>query len=134
MGNKDNDDDTNNGAILATTGIMKAVLSSASGAEIGALFDNCKRGSILHTTLVEMGYPQPATPVQTDNSTACGIANDNIKQQRSRAIDMCFYCPEIKSFWIDAMSGPNLLGSDFSRKYLAITSSLSAFFVVTHSS
>jgi predicted transposase YdaD len=38
-----------------------------------------------------MGYPQPPTPVQTDNSTACGIANDNIKQQRSRAIDMRFY-------------------------------------------
>jgi hypothetical protein len=38
-----------------------------------------------------MGYPQPPTPVQTDNSTACGIANDNIKQQRSQAIDMRFY-------------------------------------------
>jgi hypothetical protein len=30
-------------------------------------------------------------PIQTDNSTACGIANDNIKQQRSCAIDMHFY-------------------------------------------
>jgi hypothetical protein len=30
-------------------------------------------------------------PVKTDNSTACGIANDNIKQQRSRSIDMRFY-------------------------------------------
>jgi hypothetical protein len=38
-----------------------------------------------------MGWPQPATPVQTDNSTACGIANDNIKQQRSRSINMRFY-------------------------------------------
>jgi hypothetical protein len=61
---------------------MKAVLS---------LFENTKRATILRTTLEEMGHPQPATPVQTDNSTACGIANDNIKQQRSRAIDMRFY-------------------------------------------
>jgi hypothetical protein len=38
-----------------------------------------------------MGWPQPTTLVQTDNSTACGIANDNIKQQRSRSIDMRFY-------------------------------------------
>jgi hypothetical protein len=91
MGNKDNDDDTHNGSILATTQIMKAVLSSASEAETGALFDNTKRATILRTTLDEMGHPQPATPVQTDNSTACGIANDNIKQQRSRAIDMWFY-------------------------------------------
>jgi hypothetical protein len=60
-------------------------------AEIGALYENTKKAAILHVTLEEMGYPQPATPVQTDNSTACGIANDNIKQQRSRAIDMPFY-------------------------------------------
>jgi hypothetical protein len=38
-----------------------------------------------------MGYPQSATPMQTDNSTACSIANSNIKQQRSCAIDMRFY-------------------------------------------
>jgi hypothetical protein len=91
MGNKGSNEDTNNGSILATTQVMKAVLASASEAEIGALFENCKRGTILRTTLNEMGHPQPTTPVQTDNSTACGIANANIKQQRSRAIDMRFY-------------------------------------------
>jgi hypothetical protein len=80
-----------NGAVLASTSIMKPVLSSASEAEIGALFDNCKKATILRTMLAEMGWPQPATFIQTDNSTACGIANDNIKLQRSRAMDMCFY-------------------------------------------
>jgi predicted transposase YdaD len=70
---------------------MKVVLSSASEAEIGALFENTKCATILRMTIEEMGYPQPPTPVQTDNSMACGIANDNIKQQRSRAIDMRFY-------------------------------------------
>jgi hypothetical protein len=91
MGKKGTAADTANGSILATTQVMKAVLASASEAEIGALFENCKRGTILRTTLNEMGHPQPTTPVQTDNSTACGIANANIKQQRSRAIDMRFY-------------------------------------------
>jgi hypothetical protein len=91
MGNKGTDNNTKQGAILATTAVMKPVLSSASEAEIGALFENCKRAEILRTTLDEMGWPQPATPVQTDNSTACGIANDNIKQQQSRSIDMRIY-------------------------------------------
>jgi Reverse transcriptase (RNA-dependent DNA polymerase) len=91
MGKRNDDNDTNQGAILATTAIMQAVLSSASEAEIGALYENTKKAAILRVTLEEMGYPQPATPVQTDNSTTCGIANDNIKQQRSRAIDMRFY-------------------------------------------
>jgi hypothetical protein len=70
---------------------MKPVLSSASEAEISTLFHNCKQATILRTTLHEMGYPQPATPMQTNNSTTCGIANSNIKQQRSQAIDMRFY-------------------------------------------
>jgi hypothetical protein len=90
MGSKDRNT-TQNGPLLATTAIMKVVVSSAAEAEIGALFENCKKATILRTTLSEMGWPQPATPMQTDNSTACGIANSTIKQQRSRAIDMRFY-------------------------------------------
>jgi hypothetical protein len=38
-----------------------------------------------------MGYPQEATPIQTDNSTASGIANNTINQQRSLSIGMRFY-------------------------------------------
>jgi Reverse transcriptase (RNA-dependent DNA polymerase) len=91
LGNRNSDNDTKQGTILASTAIMQAVLSSASEAEIGAIYENTKKAAILRVTLEEMGYPQPATPVQTDNSTACGIANENIKQQRSRAIDMRFY-------------------------------------------
>jgi hypothetical protein len=70
---------------------MKNVLSSAAEAEIAALFENAKKATVLQTTLMEMGYTQPVTPIQTDNSTACSFANDTIKQQRSRAIDMRFY-------------------------------------------
>jgi hypothetical protein len=38
-----------------------------------------------------MGWPQPATPLQTDNSCTAGIINDTIKQRCSKAIDMRFY-------------------------------------------
>ena len=38
-----------------------------------------------------MGYPQPATTIITDNECAQGIANDTVKQRRSKAIDMRFY-------------------------------------------
>jgi hypothetical protein len=91
MGNQDTNDDTRQCAILATTSIMQPVLSSTSKAEIGALYENTKKAAILCITLHEMGHPQPATTVQTNNSTACSITNDNIKQQRSHAIDMRFY-------------------------------------------
>jgi hypothetical protein len=91
LGSRTSNNDTKQGTILATTAVMQAILASASEAEIGALYENTKIVAILRVTLEEMGYSQPPTLVQTDNSTACGIANDNLKQQRSRAINMRFY-------------------------------------------
>jgi predicted transposase YdaD len=38
-----------------------------------------------------MSHPQAATPIQTDNACAAGIANETVKQRRSKAIDMRFY-------------------------------------------
>jgi hypothetical protein len=90
MGVADIDDTTINRAVLASTTTMKPVLSSASETEIGTLFINCKKATILQTTLQEMGYPQPATPMQTNNSTVCRIVNNNIKHQQSHAIVMRF--------------------------------------------
>jgi hypothetical protein len=81
----------NNGAVLTISGIIKHVMSSAAEAEVAGLFINAKEGKILRFTLTEMGYTQEAVPIQTDNSTASGIATDTIDQQRSRFIDMRFY-------------------------------------------
>ena len=80
-----------NGAILVNAQILKVVVSSAAEAEIGAAFLNGKDAVEIRTILTEMGHPQGKTPIQTDNATACGIANDTIKQRRSKAIDMRFY-------------------------------------------
>ena len=91
LGNHPNKPQINNGAIHTIASIQRNVMASAAEAEVGALFDNTKHGTIIRTTLEELGHPQPPTPVQTDNSTASGIVNDTIKQQRSRAIDMRFY-------------------------------------------
>jgi hypothetical protein len=70
-----------------------------------------------------MGWPQPATPIQTDNSTACGIANDTIKQQRSRAIDMRFYWVRDRTqqghFNIFCRPGPTNLADYFTKHHPA---------------
>jgi hypothetical protein len=39
----------------------------------------------------QQGHPQPPTPLKTDNTTADGIANDAVKQKRSKAIYMTMY-------------------------------------------
>jgi len=81
-----------NGPVLVNSSIIQPVLSSAVEAELAALFHNAKDGCMLRHTLIDMGHPQPATPIQADNACAVGLqANGTVKQKRSKAIDMRFY-------------------------------------------
>lgn len=82
---------TLNGAIHVSCSVIKFTVASAAEAELGALFINCREGKIIRLILEELGHPQPATPVHCDNATAAGIANNSIKKQRSRAMEMCFF-------------------------------------------
>jgi hypothetical protein len=50
-----------------------------------------KEAIIVHTILAKIGHPQPATPMQVDNSTTNGILNGTIKQKRSCTMLMFFY-------------------------------------------
>ena len=90
-GNKPPTLPTNNGAIHTLCQIIKTVMSSAAEAEIGATFLNAKDALPIRTTLEEIGHPQSPTPMQVDNTTSVGFANNTIKQKRSKAIDMRFY-------------------------------------------
>ena len=80
-----------NGAIYTFCGILKCVVASAAEAELAALFLNCKEGKIIRLILRELGHAQPSTPVHCDNKTAAGIANDTVKKQRSRSMEMRFF-------------------------------------------
>jgi len=89
LGNKDGT--LFNGSIYVLAKIIKNVMGSAAEAECGGLYMNAKQAIPERMTLIELGHPQPATPLKTDNSTADGIMNSTVKQQRSKAIDMRFY-------------------------------------------
>jgi hypothetical protein len=81
----------NNGAVLTIAQIIKAVMSSAAEAELGALYINAREVIPLRHLLLEMGHPQPPTPIQTDNSTALGVVNNTIQPKRTKAMDMRFH-------------------------------------------
>ena len=66
-------------------------MGSADEAKIGASYINGQEAVPIRTLLLELGNPQNANPIQVNNSTADGFANDTIKQKRSKAIDMRFY-------------------------------------------
>jgi hypothetical protein len=80
-----------NGPINVPCKIMREILSSSSEAKLAGLFYNGKEVAPKCITLEELGHPQPPTSIITDNSTATGIANDTIRQKRSKAMDMCYY-------------------------------------------
>jgi hypothetical protein len=82
---------TLNGAVYVFGGILKFVVASAAEAELGALFINCKDGKVIRLILQELGHPQPPTPIHCDNQTAVGIANETVKKQRSRSMEMRFF-------------------------------------------
>jgi hypothetical protein len=71
--------------------ILKFTVASAAEAKLGALFHNCQDGIIFQKTLVDMGHPQPKTPIHCNNATAVGIANNTIKRQRSQSMEMRFF-------------------------------------------
>jgi hypothetical protein len=65
----------NNCAVSTISHIIKAVMSLAAEAEVGALFINCHEAVPARHVLEFLGHPQPPTPMQTDNMTASGVVN-----------------------------------------------------------
>ena len=80
-----------NDPIYSISQLMSNVMVLAAEAEIGAAYVTGQEAVPIRTLLLKLGHPQPATPIQVDNSTANGFTNDIIKQKRSKAIDMRFY-------------------------------------------
>jgi hypothetical protein len=78
----------NNGAVLSIAQILKNVMSSAADAEIGALFVNSRLAIPARTMLIEMGHPQPPTPMQTDNTTALGFVTKHLQPKQTKSTHM----------------------------------------------
>ena len=63
-------------------------MASTAEAEMAALFITAKKMIPLRNTLIEMGWPQPQTPIQTDNSTVVGFTNKTIVNKATKSLDM----------------------------------------------
>jgi hypothetical protein len=86
-------EDTNivNGSILAISTVIDVLCPSVAEAEYAALFTVSTEAVSVRHTLQDMGYSQPPTLIFCDNTCAVGIANDAVKQRRSRAMDLRFH-------------------------------------------
>ena len=85
------EDPRNNGAVVNIAQIIKSVMSSATGTEIGALFIKSQQAIPVRTTAEEMGHVQPPMPIQTDTTTALGFVMKNLTPRATKSTYMKFW-------------------------------------------
>jgi hypothetical protein len=78
----------NNGAILNILQVIKSVMSSATEAELAALFINAKTAVSMQKTLEALGHPQMQTLMQTNNSTVHALLTNKILPKALKATEM----------------------------------------------
>ena len=59
-------------------------MASAAESEVGELFHNGKISVPLRVTFKELSFPQPPTPIKTDNSADEGIVTATVIQKGTR--------------------------------------------------
>jgi hypothetical protein len=63
-------------------------MASAAESELAALFITTGEMIPHRQTLIAIGWPQPKSPIQTDNSIATGVTNKTIVPRRAKMMDM----------------------------------------------
>jgi hypothetical protein len=69
-----------NGSVLVESNRLRIVTPAVAETEYAALFKAGQGACSLRNTLTDLGHPQPATPIQGDNTCANGIANTEKKR------------------------------------------------------
>ena len=109
-----------NRSVLTLAKIIKFFMSSASEAELGALFITSQEMVATRQTLEEMKWPQPKSPIQTDNPTAAGVVNNDIVPRKHETMDRhlhCLRCREAQGQFRYYWASSNLNWGDYSTKH-----------------
>ena len=87
LGNRQNPTVFNH-PILTFSTLIPVIVASATEAEYAAVYANCVLACDVRRTLANMGYPQPPTPILTDNECAVGLANGSLKIKMAKGTNM----------------------------------------------
>jgi hypothetical protein len=66
-------------------------MASTAESELAALFVTAREMIHYRQILTSMGWPQPKSPIQMDNSTATGVTNKTIVPRQDKMMDMLFW-------------------------------------------
>jgi hypothetical protein len=73
-----------NGAVLSIAQIIKFVMASAVESELAALFVAAREMIPHRQTLIDMGWPQPKSPIQTKTPQLLGLPTIQLFLARAR--------------------------------------------------
>ena len=82
---------TYKGPILTISQIIINVMSSAAEAKLAGLLICSKEMVPLWKALIEMGWPHQNSPIQCDNSTSVGVANETVIPQETKPMGIQFH-------------------------------------------
>ena len=68
----------NNGAFLNIAHIIKRAMTSATEAELAALYIMAREVVYIRIILEELGHKQPPAPLQTENPMEDGLCNGKV--------------------------------------------------------
>ena len=95
-------------------------MSLAAKAELAGFFFTVKSMAPMRQTLIEMGWPQPKSPIQTDKSTVVGVTNNTNVVRHMKSMVMRLWCLRYhksqKHYFYNWGPGPNNEG-DYSTKH-----------------
>jgi hypothetical protein len=66
-------------------------MSSATEAELAALYIMAREAVYIRSVLEELGHKQPPTPIQTNNAMAEAVVNGKVQPKHTKAMDMRFH-------------------------------------------
>ena len=75
----------NNGAIINIAHIIKHAMTSATEAELAALYIISREAVYIRIILEVIGHKQPPTPLQTDNLMADAVCNGKITTKANKS-------------------------------------------------
>ena len=109
-----------NEPVLTLAKIIKFVMSSASEAELGAMFITAQEMVVMRQTLQEVKWPHPKSPLQTDNSAAAGVVNNTIVPKNLSTMDRRLHwlrCREAQGQFRYYWASRKLNLGDYSKKH-----------------
>jgi hypothetical protein len=77
-----------NSTVLTIATIIKFIMALSAKDELAALFIAAREIGPHQQTFIDMGWPQPRSPIQRDNSAVVGVTNKTIVPRRSKMMDI----------------------------------------------